>query len=260
MYNNEVTKNEKDIEKKIIQLKNLMKIVEQETSMVFLFDIERIDKINTLVDLSVRVRGKALRIDEFIDKFNGTGIFKLIRLNFKDWKKSKYFPMRQFVQILSNEIPIKQNSIWSSNEFRMIDEWNRILITLLSINGYKITFTEDSLNYLKMIKHLECLRMIKEEENEQWKTSHCILSTERIRRIQKEQLQEYEMFEYPSKEFLMIETVEKDDNKITFPQTKESQLKRLISLINSETKYSIVFPSLDNIDDNEENSSDICAG
>jgi hypothetical protein len=56
---------EREEEQQFYQIQELMKLIQQETTIVFLFDMKRIRYIETLDELSVRVKGKSLRLNEF---------------------------------------------------------------------------------------------------------------------------------------------------------------------------------------------------
>ena len=232
-----------------VQIDSLMKLIEKETSIVFLFDgfdIQKHQFIPTLENpqidqLMIKVKDTQLSIQMFIEVFNQPIIHQSVLNHFRNFNTSEFYQMIQIGEKVNFEIEQNNWKLFNSNENELIDEWNRIFIYLLIENGYSITFTEESIHYLNVFKYLRMKEYLLEEEKKTWENHHEIIPSHTIDLTIKEYMNNWTTMKFPIEDFLMIESIEKDDKQIIFAQTKESQMKRLIWMINNETEWMIIF-------------------
>ena len=193
----------------------MMKIIENELNILFLFDIEELNQIHSFNELGIKLNNKIMSMNYFINNLNE---FKL-QLNYMN---------------------------------KLNDEWLRICIYLLNSIGYKITFTKDSLNYFNYLIHLNKLNKIefneKERERKKFKEYFVSLSSLQFNEFNStismfiiNESNELIHLNKLNKNNFIIKSIQKKRKVIQLTNKNlNKNLNEFISLINKESKYEII--------------------
>ena len=202
---------EKIIDRKYYQLQTMIDIVQENSTVRFLFTVNDLDDenksenlnymnnlnmIDKLNELQVEKNNVTITLNTFIVEFIDNNIIDHVINHFKLFQGETSYDLKSYIEMTENTILIKQIKLWKTNDERNIDEWNRIFIYLLILFGYSITFVKDSVE-----KYVELLQSI--ENNE---------------------IQDFSENSNENESFLFIESVSYGSQTQLFSQTKENQM------------------------------------
>ena len=191
----ETDKSSLDIKEKeinFLQMKEMMKLIEQETNILFLFEIEDLMKLQFIDHLKIKLMNKTIFIDEFIQQFNDKRFMDFLTLCISFTNYNESYEMNKFIELKQNEMKLEKII-----DEKYLNEWKQIFIYFLINVEYSITFTKETL---------------KQCNNN-----------------------------------LMIESIEKNNEKVILSTNREEQMKELINKINTETNYEIVYHEMNSI-------------
>ena len=99
-------------------MKEMMKIIENETNIVFLFEIEDLQNViqnhlqnnkddkevnNFNNNLKIKINNKILTIDQFIKQFNSDDLTDYIFSNLSVFQRNEYYLLNMFIEMEENE-------------------------------------------------------------------------------------------------------------------------------------------------------------
>ena len=226
LYDNSFNKTKMNlIDMKYQQIEIMMEIIQTDTTILFLFDIDELKQImkNDNIELFVKINKSIIEIKEFIDKYIDTISIETITKYFNSPKHKKNFELNQFSTINEKEkATLLSNKIFKTNDDRMLDEWNKIMIYCLLMSNYSVILTNEAFNYLKTLEKIESIQQYQNKQINNWKQYQII-----DQYISNNQNNKFD-------QFLLIQTIEINRDKIYLSQMKEKQLKQLISIITNQ--------------------------
>ena len=262
------------INDKYQQIKLMMELVEDQTTILFLFEIDELKKLTNSIDkLGIKDEtNEIISINQFNKKYQSEQLINYVENHFKTFPNNEYYQMNYFIDKKPNELKSQKKTnnmtIWKINEERIIDEWKRIIIYFLLINGYSITFYDESIECLEnYLKYLKLLKQCENDENNEKDETKRMNLKNKLKQIYKyissmiseidgtftfnennnnnyneEHTKiENELRQVNLNNCLMIKTIEKNQTKETFSINSEIQMKKLIEKINKESGYQIVY-------------------
>ena len=229
------------------QIEEMMKLIENETEICFLFTIDHLKQFNKTYDETssipqfyIKIKDEIITFEQFVCRFDGKIISNNVFNYFKMSKENLNFEYENVYDNYNVEIPVKHQQIWNTNDERIFDEWNRILIYMIFTLGYQITFSETSKKYYELLKYIRC------EEKRQRETRKELDKKKSFPNLFTSQQTEYALKkkwnwnEFPTKEFLLIDSIQRNGKSLKFPQTVGGQFQYLVETINTKSKFLVI--------------------